>query len=247
MIHNQSVIAIIPARSGSKGLPDKNIRIMHNQPLMHWAISCACHSKYIDRVILSTDSETYAEIGQKAGAEVPFLRPEELAGDRSSTIDVLLHTLQELDTPYDILVLLEPTSPLTRACDLDNALERFCAQSNAQAMVSVTPTDSHHPEYAAYTDSQGFLQDMSQGLMQHKPRQVLPDAFFPEGSFYISRTSALADKKSFYHRQTLTYPVQRWQAAEIDDLYDFKFIKLIFEEKMAALSEADWHNGQVAD
>jgi len=175
------------------------------------------------------------------------LQVRESAKDRSSTIDVLLYTLQKLEVQYDILVLLEPTSPLTRSCDLDDALEKFCAKSKVEAMVSVTPANSHHPEYAAYTDDQGYLKDMSQGLMQHKPRQVLPNAFFPEGSFYISKTSALADKKSFYHRQTLTYPVQRWQAPEIDDLYDFKLIKIIFEDKMASLSEADWHSGQVMD
>lgn len=243
MIKEKSVIAIIPARSGSKGLPDKNIRIMNSRPLLQWPILCAKSSQYIDMVVLSTDSEKYAELGKVAGALVPFLRPKHLSTDTSSSIDAILYTLEKLPKQFDIVVLLEATSPLTRACDLDRALETFVDTETAESMVSVTPADAHHPEYAAYIDSKNFISAASEGLIQHKPRQQLKAAYFPEGSFYISNAEHLKKSKTFYHHRTLVQCVERWQAPEIDDIIDFKLVETLFKEKQKELTLEQWQSG----
>lgn len=247
MIKNKTVIAIIPARSGSKGLPNKNIRLMNGLPLLQWPILCAMHSKYIDHTILSTDSLEYSNIGKAVGADVPFLRPESLAADNSSSIDVLLYTLENLKKQFDIIVLLEATSPLTRAYDIDRALEAFVSNDTAQAMVSVIAADSHHPEYAIHIDQHSFISSANSGLTGHTPRQQLEKAFFPDGSFYISNINYLQQSHTFYHNKTMTHCVERWQSPEIDDLIDFKVVELILKEKKGMLSLEEWQKGDTEE
>ncbi|MEZ5751843.1 MAG: acylneuraminate cytidylyltransferase family protein [Paracoccaceae bacterium] len=148
MIDSKRVIALVPARSGSKGLPNKNIRPLMGKPLLAWPIEAALASRFVDKVVLSTDSEAYAEIGRKHGADVPFLRPAELASDTSPSIDFILHAIdffEERGEKFDILVLLEPTSPMTEASDIDAAIAALCASPSLTAAVGVTAMETQHP------------------------------------------------------------------------------------------------------
>ena len=126
MINGKSILAIIPARSGSKGLPQKNILPLAGKPLIAWTIEVAKESKYIDKLSISTDDEKIAAVAEAHGCDVPFIRPESLSSDKAKTIDVLVHAnkyFTEINEVYDYLILLEPTSPLRDSNDIDVAME----------------------------------------------------------------------------------------------------------------------------
>ena len=146
MIYNKKILAVIPARGGSKGLPDKNILPLFEKPLISWTIEAALKSKYIDRCIVSTDSDAIAVIANRFGAEVPYLRRKNLAEDESSTDDVLIHVIKSLKEEFDILILLQPTSPLRTERDIDGALNNFL-DKEAEALVSVVKK-SHPLEWS---------------------------------------------------------------------------------------------------
>src|SRR5688500_10349967 len=136
MIAGRSVLALIPARGGSKGLPGKNLLPVDGRPLLDWTVQAARRSRYIDRVVLSSDDPAIIAAGLAAGCDAPFVRPAELASDTAGTLEVVEHALDRLPG-YDVLVLLQPTSPLRTAGDIDGACERMVA-SGAGSCVSVS-------------------------------------------------------------------------------------------------------------
>ena len=128
MFKEHNILALIPARGGSKGIPRKNIKVLHGSPLIAYTIAAARNSRYIDDVVVTTDSDEIAKIARDYGASVPFMRPSELADDRSKTIDAVLHaveTLEDMGRTFDAVVLLQPTSPLRTSVDIDCSIETF--------------------------------------------------------------------------------------------------------------------------
>lgn len=235
MIENKRIISIIPARGGSKGVPRKNIKQLLGKPLIAWTIEEAKSSKYIDRVVVSTDDEEIAEKSKKYGAEVPFLRPEELATDDAKTIDVILHALNWLKTRedyYDFLVLLEPTSPLRDVEDIDKCIEILIDNPKAEAIVGVAKLESTHPEFNVAINDEGFIRK-SDGTTDFKVlrRQDLEDVYFFEGSIYISEVETLKQKRTFYHKSTLGYVVPKYKSLEVDELCDFICIEALMKAK----------------
>ncbi|MAR00918.1 MAG: acylneuraminate cytidylyltransferase [Oceanospirillaceae bacterium] len=232
MIEGKRVLCVIPARSGSKGLPDKNIRPLHGQPLLTWPVKTARNSRYIDRIIVSTDSEQYAAIARDAGAEVPFLRPEELSVDSATSFSVLEHLIATLDEDYDLLVLLEPTSPLTESRDVDDALEQLInAWNDADAIVGIAEEVKSHPAYLLSVDNLGRIQPFDTDFSSAVRRQELPQLFRMDGTLYISKVPALLAQRGFYHDRTLGYCVPEWKSYEIDSLTDFICIEAIMRHK----------------
>ena len=234
MINQKKVLAIIPARGGSKGLPGKNIRPLNGIPLVAWPIKAALASQYIDRVIVSTDDENIAEIALEYGADVPFMRPIEFAQDTSPSSDAIIHALtfcNEKDGDYDYIVLLEPTSPLTETADVDNALEVLDG-SNGFAIVGASKVESTHPVYCATINEDGFLQPYHRESFA-KPirRQDVDDVYFFDGSLYVSDVKHYLATKTFYHQYTLPYIVPAWKAIEIDTLLDFLKIETVLNNK----------------
>lgn len=143
MYKNKKIIAIVPARGGSKGIPLKNIYEVAGKPLIAYTLSEAVKSKYIDYILVSTDSEQIADVARKNGGEVPFLRPDEIAGDKAKTIDCILDAIDKLkdeDQLFDAMVLLQPTSPLRTVMDIDGAIEKFF-DCNCKSLVSVSEVD----------------------------------------------------------------------------------------------------------
>jgi len=136
MIDSQKILALIPARGGSKGLPRKNILPLSGKPLIAWTVEAAKNSKYIDNCIVSTDDIEIAECAEKYGAEIPFLRPPNLATDFTSSNDVILHAIENIHDNYDLLVLLQPTSPLRTEYDIDNGIEKFLHLVSFSALLS---------------------------------------------------------------------------------------------------------------
>ncbi|WP_424984244.1 cytidylyltransferase domain-containing protein [Maritalea sp. S77] len=232
MIGSDRVLAIIPSRSGSKGLTDKNIRPLENKPLLAWPIEAACSSRYVDYVLLSTDSEAYAEIGRKFGASVPFLRPDDLATDTSPSADFICHALEYLDdkeAAFDYIVLLEPTSPLTTAQDVDDALETLVNNKNsADAAVGISETVSQHPAFAVKKSNNNKIEPFLGETFATLPRrQDIEPVFALDGSIYISTVEAYLETRTFCHERTLGIVSKRHQIFEVDDEIDFVCIEAV--------------------
>ena len=225
MYKNKRIMALVPARGGSKGLTGKNIRPLLGKPLISWSIEQGLSSRYLDRVVVSTDAEEIAEVARHSGAEVPFLRPEALASDTAASIDVIVHALDFFEAKgetFDYLALLEPTSPLREVQDIDVGIKLLIDTSAARAVVSVAKLESGHPEFNVVIDSAtGCIRKMNGGAdFRSLRRQELQDVYFLEGSFYMSDIRTLLSRRTFYHELTLAYVVPRWKSLEIDELHD---------------------------
>lgn len=236
MISGKRVLALVPARSGSKGLPNKNVRLLQGMPLLSWPINAAIQSRYVDRVVASTDSEEYAKLARVAGADVPFLRPAELSVDTAPSIDFILHALDVLEAGgdiYDYVVLLEPTSPLTDASDIDAALENLVAHRTvADAIVSVAELVATHPAFAVVLDEAGLMHPYSSQSFGLLPRrQDIKPLYSLDGSLYVSTTDALRLKKGFCHERTLSHVMPRYKSFEVDDLVDFICIEAVLAKR----------------
>lgn len=242
MIDNARILAIVPARSGSKGLPGKNIRMLHGKPLLAWPIAAARNSRYIDKVVISTDSQAYADIAREHGAEVPCLRPPELAADTAPSSAAVIHMLDTLEAKgehYDYLVLLEPTSPLTEGSDVDAALESLVRnRAVADALVSVSELNSSHPAFAVKRSSEGLVSPFAAVDFTRLPRrQDIDPVYALDGSLYISATDFYRRTLSFCHDRTLSHVMPHYKSHEVDDLIDFICIEAIlnhYEQVKAA-------------
>jgi len=234
MIDGRSVIAIIPARGGSKGLPRKNVLNVCGKPLIGWSIEKALKSKHVDVVLVTTDSEEIAEVARRFGAEVPFLRPAELATDRSSTYDAIRHALAHYrdgaKREFDYTVLLEPTSPLREDDDIDRMLEMLDARREGfDAIVSVGEVAEHPSIVKKLLD--GKVEPFVPELQQTTRRQDNAPAYFPYGVAYMAKTPVLLEENTFYTRRCLGFPIRRYQNYEIDDIYDLLCVEAVMKHE----------------
>ena len=235
MINGKTVIAIIPARSGSNGLPGKNIKPLCGKPLIVWSIEAGLGSKYIDEVMVTTDSQEIAGIARKFGASVPFIRPAELASDAAASMDVIRHVLNfyknSLHKNFDFTMLLEPTSPLRVKEDIDNAIDKLLENPQAEAIVGICKTESQNPAFLVKKNINNFLFGYENSDMKILRRQDIADVYFFEGSVYVSDTAILLTKNTFYHENTLGYEFPKWKSIEIDDLDDFIMVEALMINK----------------
>ena len=236
MIDGKTVLAIVPARGGSKGLPRKNVLPVGGKPLVAWPVGAARASRQVDRVVVSTDDAEIAAAAVAAGGEVPFMRPAELAGDTAATMDVVRHVLARLgeagDT-FDYVVLLEPTSPLTEGSDIDRALGILHAsRDRADAIVGVSRVEAAHPEYDVRLGDDGIIRPYAvPDFRSLRRRQEIEELYFLEGSLYASCARALLREGSFYHARTLGYSVPRWKSLEVDELMDLICVEAILARR----------------
>lgn len=228
VIKNKRVLALIPARGGSKGLPRKNIRMLGDKPLIAWPIKSALASKYVDQVVVTTDDEEIAGIAKEYGAEVPFLRPSELAADTAPSSAAITHAIRYLELDgikFDLIILLEPTSPLTDEFDIDKALEKIVI-SDAKSLVGIGMIEDMHPEFCVLLNNKEFLEPyLRPKFGQVKRRQDLEGLYFFDGSLYISDIDYYKEHQTFYHDLTLGYVFPKRKNLEIDDLIDFLFVE----------------------
>ena len=234
MYKNKSFIAIIPARSGSKGLPNKNIKKLNGKPLIAWSIETALSCKYIDEVMVTTDSQVYASMAQEYGASVPFIRPPEYATDSTPRSEVISHAIsfyKEKGKEFDYIIFLEPTSPLRVVDDLNNAIEKLINNKcGAESIVSVCKLESCHPAFLIKLNN-GFLDFLNPNQKSKVlRRQDLDTLYFYEGSLYISEVHSYLEKE-FYHNNTLGYVVPRWKSLEIDEIEDLVMAEAIMKYK----------------
>ena len=230
MIDGKRVLAIVPARKGSKGLPLKNIRPLAGKPLLAWPIAAAKASAHVDRVIISTDDQGFADIAVAHGADAPFLRPAELASNTAPSLGFILHALDTLEADgeaYDIVVLLEPTSPLTEASDVDAALRQM-TRAGADAIVGVSKLEATHPAFAVRRSDDGTITPYASASFADMPRrQDIEPLFVLDGTLYISSVEGLRREQTFCHGRTLGYESARYKAQEIDDLVDFICVEAV--------------------
>lgn len=236
MYKDQKIIGVIPARGGSKGLPQKNIKPIYGKPLIAWTIEAALKSEYLDEIIVSTDSEEIKSVAERYGAKVPFLRPSELASDTSASMDVLIHAIDYLEQyeskTYDVLIMLEPTSPLREIKDIDASLEALINHKTALSIAGVSNVEGANPDFVV-TLEDGLMRSKNNFVV--KRRQDIDDYYFYEGTVYASYISELKKRRNFYHNRTLGYIVPKWKSFEIDDIVDFTIIEHLLEQREKGL------------
>ena len=231
MINNLKVLALIPARGGSKGIKDKNIVDVCGKPLIAYSIDAAKRSKYVDDIVVTTDSEKIKEVAEKYGADVPFLRPNELATDNSKTIDAVIHavnTLKESGQNYDILILLQPTCPLRTTEDIDNSLELFVSKG-CVALVSVNKV-KEHPILMRKINEDGMMDNLL-NIPSTIRRQDMPPIYKVNGSIYINLIKELSNNTSL-NDNPLAYITDNEHSIDIDNLDDVERVKNILRENV---------------
>ena len=234
MIDGKRILALIPARSGSKGLPGKNSLPICGKPLITWTIEKGLKSKYVDTLLVTTDSQEIAEIAEEAGAEVPFLRPAELATDCSSTYDAIRHALTFLadneGKVFDYVVLLEPTSPLREDDDVDKMLDRLVRNSDDfDSIISVGEVDEH-PSIMRRLTGQN-LEPFCPELQETTRRQDNEPAYFPYGVAYIAKTDVLLAQNTFYTERSTYFKLKQYQNYEIDSIYGFLCVESVMKHE----------------
>lgn len=231
MIDSKKVLGLILARSGSKGLINKNIKTLIDKPLIAWTVESAIESKYIDDVVISSDSEEIIEIGKNYGAIAPFIRPSELATDEAKSSDCIIHAINYLEKEnkkYDYFLLLEPTSPLREVSDIDKSIELLNKKKQG-AIVSVCLAEGSHPAFLYRIDANNYINPITGKHPSNLRRQDIEELFFVEGTIYCSTVSDFKKERTFYHAKTCPYYVPKWKSIEVDDIYDFVMIESIIK------------------
>ncbi|MGC5324873.1 cytidylyltransferase domain-containing protein [Brevibacillus sp. SYSU BS000544] len=231
MIQDKKVLAIIPARGGSKGVPRKNIRELCGKPLIAWTIEEAKKSKYIDRLILSSDDQEIIAVSREWGCDVPFVRPKELALDTTPGIEPVLHAL-ELLPGFDYVVLLQPTSPLRIVEDIDLAIE-CCADSIEGYCVSVVKQDKS-PYWMYELDQVNRMKKTIQldDKINTTRRQNLPDVFSLNGAVYVAKVEKIKESGSFLTEHTIAYVMPRERSFDLDEELDFYVAETILNKRI---------------
>ena len=216
-------LAIIPARGGSKGLPGKNILPLNGKPLIAYTIEAARNASSINRIIVSTDDDAIAAVARDSGAEAPFLRPSSLSDDTTSGVDACLHALKyannSLDYYPELVVYLQPTSPMRSAADIDAAV-KLLRDTDADSVVSVKAV-TEHPQWMKKMDGEQRISSLFEELEITTARQNLEKSYLLNGAIYLSTTEALLKHRNFYGADTRGYLMPEERSIDIDTLNDF--------------------------
>lgn len=227
MIDQLKVLAIIPARGGSKGVPRKNVRDLAGKPLIAWTIDEARRSRYVDRAVLSSDDEEIIRVARQNGCDVPFVRPAALALDDTPGIAPVLDAIARLPG-FDLVVLLQPTSPLRSADDIDACIER-CAHSGAPACVSVTLAQSPYWMFTLGSDAR--MRHVMEIDKLPERRQDLPPVYALNGAVYVARTTSLVATGTFVGEGTLAHVMPAERSLDIDSELDFECARFLIQRK----------------
>ena len=233
-------LAVITARSGSKSLKDKNIKLLGDRPLLAYSIEAAKESGMFDKIFVSTDSGQYAEISRQYGADVPFLRSEEIAGDHASSWDAVREALEQyekLGQRFDTVTLLQPTSPLRSADDIVRGYQLF-AEKEADYVIGVCRTE-HSPLWCNTLPEDMSMDGFISREIDSKPRQELPDYYRINGALYIVRVSALSGVDDMYHQGCYAYVMPPERSIDIDTAFDFKLAELFMTQMNNSENQGD--------
>lgn len=229
-------IAIIPARSGSKGLKDKNIKLLNGKPLLAYTIEAAKESGLFDEIMVSTDSEKYAEIARQWGANVPFLRDEELANDTASSWDVVKEVIkkyEEVNIFFDTITLLQPTSPLRTSDDIIEGY-KVMMEKSANFVVGVCEMD-HSPLWANTLPEDNSLINFIKPEIANLPRQSIPSYYRINGALYIVKVKYLINSTDIYSEKSYATVMGKKNSIDIDDKMDFSIAEIIIKNSLKYL------------
>ncbi len=218
------IIGVIPARGGSKSIPRKNIKILRGKPLVAYTIEEAKKSKYLTHLVVSTEDEEIKNISLKYGAEVPFLRPKELATDDALAIPTVQHTVITIEkiknVKYDYVIMLQPTAPLRKTEDIDKALAMLI-EADADGIISVVDVDNWHPMKMKKFDENSYLIDHQTPPVENPPRQILPRVYMVNGAIYATKRDVFMEKNTFKGEKCLGYIMPPDRSVNIDIEIDF--------------------------
>jgi len=228
----RKILYLIPARGGSKGIADKNIKLMSGKPLLQYTVDVALEMAEAKDICLSTDSEKIAEVGKKLGLEIPFFRPEHLSNDTASTVAVAQHAIEFYESKgvfYDLLVVLQVTSPLRTVKHVREAIDLY--SENADLVISVKETDAN-PYYLLYEEEGAFLQK-SKKLPGHiLRRQDAPKVFQLNGAVYVYNVEKLKKIKSLDELENkVKYEMDKLSSVDIDDMIDWDLCEVILSKQ----------------
>jgi CMP-N,N'-diacetyllegionaminic acid synthase len=228
MYKDKTFLAIIPARGGSKRLPRKNVLDLNGKPLIAYSIEAGLKSKYIDKVIVSSDDEEILSISKQFGADI-IKRPDELASDTSTSFDAIKHTIENTET-YDYIILLQPTSPLRNYEHIDEAIESL-EEKNADATVSVCEMD-HSPLWSNTLDDSLSMNEFLKDEVINRRSQDLESYYRLNGAIYICKTDKLLELKTFFLKDNIfAYKMDRESSIDIDEEIDFKIAEVLISAK----------------
>lgn len=228
MYNDKRILAIIPARKGSKGIKNKNIVDLNGKPLIYYTIREALKSDYVDKVVVSTDGEKIAKISKEIGAQVPYIRPEHLSTDEAKSIDVVLHCIEyyeeKLKEKYDYVLLLQPTSPLRKVEHIDEAIRKLMASSE-KSLIGLCESDKN--PVIMRTIEKNKMKEVISFKGDNLRRQALPKFYTINGAIYINAVSMLKEKKAFLDDKTLPYIMDKKSSVDIDDYVDLELAKIM--------------------
>ncbi len=228
------MLALIPARGGSKGLPGKNIRPLLGKPLIAYSIEAALKAASVSRVIVSTDSDEIAEIARQYGAEVPFLRPAELATDAAEALDNYVYTINRLSAegkaPIEEFIVLLPTAPLRLAADIDAAVALFAAK---QADFVISYFEAPHPvQWYRFIDDDGVIRAVMPEGDNLANRQNERVSYLPNGAIYVFKLDLLIKQRTYYSDKTFPYIMPPDRSVDIDNLFDFELAEFLLMRRL---------------
>jgi len=229
MYKGKKFLGIIPARGGSKRLPKKNIKELCGRPLVEWSIEAAKQSKYVDSIVVSSDNKNILSIAEKQNVDTIII-PDFLADDKSTAINVLLHTLEQIEDTYDYVVLLQPTSPLRSNLDIDNSIEMLM-RYKANSVVSVCQAE-HSPLWCNTLPDDGLMDGFMSKSLEEKRSQDLETYFCLNGAIYIVNISKFIKEKSLMLNNTYAYVMDQFNSIDIDTSYDFICAEAIMKNRM---------------
>ena len=224
MFKNKKILCIIPARKNSQGLKNKNIKQLNNKPLVWWPINTAKKSKLIDYTLVTTDSKVIRKISLDYNVNCPFLRPKNLSKNNSKISEAIIHSIKFLIKKkkfFDYIILLEPTSPLTKSENVDNMIKKIISKKNYTSLVTITKNITTHPNFNLKLNKKNNIVKKFINKQININRQNISELYYLTGNAYISKISTYLKFKSFIQNKTYGYEVTKWLASEIDDLVDF--------------------------
>ncbi|GAA65010.1 N-acylneuraminate cytidylyltransferase [Pseudoalteromonas sp. BSi20311] len=233
MNSKKTILAIIPARGGSKRLPGKNILPLAGKPMINWSIEAAKNIPSISRVVVSTDCEVIANIARTAGGEVPFLRPASISSDKSSSLDLVYHALEYFKGKgeyFDYVLLLQPTSPLRSSDDIEGAINLLNTKS-ADSVISVCECE-HSPLWANTLDDSLSLKNFLPKHVQNIRSQDLPQYYRLNGAIYLAKVEQFLKEGVFMTGNSVAYKMDRHSSVDIDTKLDFIIAETILREKI---------------
>lgn len=229
------ILGLITARGGSKSIPGKNIKSLAGKPLICWSIDEARKSRFLSRLVVSTDDEEIRSVCLGAGAEAPFLRPQELSGDASPHIDVMIHALDWLEKEQeyrpDYVLLLQPTSPFRTVDDIDGVIRMAQENPLAGALVGVSEADQH-PYLAKKLDAGGGMSDFVPSGLAYLRRQDLPPVYVINGALYLNKPSSLRRERKLVPPGALAYIMPKERSLDVDTPWDFHVAELIMVDRV---------------